>query len=68
MNLPKDFEQMTPIQRALAVARHELVTLDGLSVIDGEGSREKFVIDTKEVIALLDEALNEFSSNGNQPS
>ena len=38
MNLPKDFEQMTPIQRALEVARHELVTLDGLNAMDDEGS------------------------------
>jgi hypothetical protein len=68
MNLPKDFEQMAPIQRALKVARHELVTLDGLTVIDGKGSREEFIIDAKDVIALVDEALKEFSSNDNRPS
>ena len=44
MNLPKGFEEMSLVQQALTVARHELVKLQGL-------------IATNEAVALIDKAL-----------
>ena len=44
MNLPEGFEDMSLVQHALTVARHELVKLQGL-------------VATSEAIALLDKAL-----------
>lgn len=44
MNLPEGFEEMSPVQQALTVARHELVKLQGL-------------VATNEAVALIDKAL-----------
>ncbi|SFB22207.1 hypothetical protein [Azotobacter beijerinckii] len=53
---------MTNLQReGMEAARHELVTLDGLTAADGAAPTETFVINTRAAIAKLDAALNEFS-------
>lgn len=44
MNLPEGFEEMSPVQQALTVARRELVKLQGL-------------VATNEAVALIDKAL-----------
>lgn len=59
MNLPVGFEGMSPVRRTLEVARHELVTLNGLIVADGAPPNETFEIDTGEAVDLIDEALKE---------
>lgn len=61
MNLPEGFENMTPVRRALEVARHELVTLHGLIVADGAAPNETFEIDTSEAVALLDKVLEQMA-------
>ncbi len=57
MNKPIGFENMTPVRRALEVARHELVTLNGLQAFDKVAPQESFEIDTQEATALIDEAI-----------
>ena len=57
MNLPKGFEEMSLVQQALTVARHELATLHGLVAVDAAAPDESFSIDTNEAIALIDKAL-----------
>ena len=59
MSFPVGFEVMTPVRRALEVARHELVTLHGLIVADGAAPNETFEIDTIDVVNLIDAALKE---------
>lgn len=59
MNLPEGFEEMSLVQQALEVARHELVTLHGLVVADGAAPNETFEVDTIEAVDLIDEALQE---------
>lgn len=68
MNLPRGFEAMRPVRRALEVARHELVTLHRLVVVDGVAPNETFEIDTNGAIELIDEALNALGDNDNRPS
>ena len=53
MNLPKGFEEMSLVQQALAVARHELVKLQGL-------------IATNEAVALIDKALEQMDNRTNR--
>lgn len=53
MNLPKGFEEMSLVQQALTVARHELVKLQGL-------------IATNEAVALIDKALVQMDSRTNR--
>ena len=65
---PVDSEYMTPEQLALHVARHELVTLHGLIAADGAAPQEAFVIDTREAVALIDEALTVFENTSIRPS
>lgn len=48
MNLPKGFEEMSLVQQALTVARHELVKLQGL-IATNEA--------VAEAVALIDKAL-----------
>lgn len=62
MNLPVGFESMSPVRRALEVARHELVTLHGLLAADSAAPNETFEIDTIEAVDLIDEALKEATS------
>lgn len=59
MNKPIGFEKMNATQRALEVARHELVTLSGLQAADATAPHETFTIDTNEAIRLIDVALKE---------
>ena len=59
MSLPVGFEAMSPVRRALEVARHELVTLHGLVVADSAAPNEASEIDTIEAVDLIDEALQE---------
>lgn len=59
MNLPEGFENMTPVRRALEVARYELVTLHGLLAADSAAPNETFEIDTDGAVDLIDEALKE---------
>ena len=55
---------MTDLEReAMEAARHELVTLDGLTAADGAAPTETFVINTKAAIAKLDATLNEVSDS-----
>ncbi len=53
MNLPKGFEEMSLVQQALTVARHELVKLQGL-------------IATNEAVALIDKALEQMDNRTNR--
>lgn len=55
MNLLANAEHMSPVQVALEVARHELVTLNNLYVTDNK--QDIWKTDTSKIIALLDEAL-----------
>lgn len=48
------------ILKALKDARHELVTLDGLMAADGVAPSYTWEIDTKVVVATIDDALKEF--------
>jgi|GEM_PF-6454340 len=57
MNKPIGFEDMTPVRKALEVARHRLVTLNGLQAFDKEAPREPFEIEAGEAIGLIDEAM-----------
>ena len=59
MNLPEGFENMTPVRRALEVARHELVTLHGLVAADGAAPNKTFKINTSEAVDSIDAALKE---------
>lgn len=68
MSLPVGFEAMSPVRRALEVARHELVTLHGLIVADGAAPNEAFEIDTDGAVGLIDEALRALGDSGIQPS
>ena len=68
MSLPVGFEGMSPVRRALEVARHELVTMHGLIVADGAAPNETFEIDTNGAVGLIDEALNALGDNDNRPS
>ncbi len=66
MNLPEGFEAMSPVQQALTVARHELVTLHGLVAVDAAAPDESFSIDTNEAIALIDKALKRIGNRSNR--
>ncbi len=57
--MPVGAENMTPVQVALWVARHTLVTLNGLLVTDIPDAETTWTIDTGEEIKLIDQALNE---------
>ena len=50
-----DEEKMNPVEKALEHARFKLCLLDGVQVSHSDGS--SYVIDAKENIALIDEAL-----------
>lgn len=54
---PENWDELTPTERALSVARHELTTLNGLIAADGAAPQETFNIDTSEAVALIDEVL-----------
>ena len=57
MNIPEGFENMSPVQQALTVARHELAPLHGLVAVDAAAPDESFSIDTNGTVALIDKAL-----------
>jgi len=65
--LPVGAEKMTSVQVALWVARHTLVTMNGLLVTDIPDAETTWTIDTEDEIKLIDQALNEFESRDNQP-
>lgn len=50
-----DEDKMTPVQKALEHARFELCFLDGVRVTHDDGY--SYVIDVKDVLALIDEAI-----------
>ena len=62
MNLPKGFEEMSPVQQALTVARHELATLHGLVAGDAATPDKSFSVDTSEAVALIDKALSQMNN------
>jgi hypothetical protein len=55
------------IRKALEDARHELVTLNGLTAFDGPAPGETFTIDTRDAIDAIDQAIQSAGSN-NLPS
>ncbi|NCC95614.1 MAG: hypothetical protein EOM02_02120 [Synergistales bacterium] len=68
MSKPIGFENMTPVRRALEVARHELVTLNGLQAFDKVAPQESFEIDTQEATVLIDEAITSLGDSDIQLS
>lgn len=66
MNLPEGFEAMSPVQQALTVARHELVTLHGLVAVDAAAPDESFSIDTNEAVAMIDKVLKRIGNRSNR--
>ena len=57
MILPAGYEKMNPVQLALQVALHELVTQNGLHVTDVQDVNYTWNIDNNEAIKLIEKAL-----------
>ena len=57
MILPTGYEKMNPVQLALEVALHELVTQNGLHVTDVPDVNYTWNIDNNEAIKLIENAL-----------
>ena len=57
MILPVEHEKMNPVQLALEVALHELVSQNGLHVTDVPDIKYTWDIDNTEAIKLIENAL-----------
>ena len=57
MILPEGYEKMTPVQLALEVALHELITQNNLHVTDVPDVEYTWNIDNSEAIKLIEKAL-----------
>ena len=67
---PIGYEKMTPVQRALEIALHALVTLDGLHVTDIPDVEYTWDIDNTKEIEIIENILNttDFTSTANMDS
>lgn len=61
-------KDMSKVVQALEMARHELVTFDGLIVTGNVDAKGSFTLDTTKAILEIDTVLSELSGSGSQPS